>query len=156
MPVYLLSGLLTVIGSTLFVVYLRPSTEQRVIYGLMIIISVGTGMMFSLGFSIASIMADPPDVGRAISLQNVCRLEGSIITLAVAVQVFQSCVMANLESVLAGEEFAADDTRGAVAGAQSTLFSELHRVLKAEVTNAITDAIQHPFVFALLVEVCLC
>lgn len=77
MPVYLMSGFFTVIGSTLFMVYLRLSIQQGVIYGLMIIIGVGTGMTFSLGFSIASIKAGPSDVGRAISLQNVCRLGGS-------------------------------------------------------------------------------
>ncbi|EHK46855.1 hypothetical protein TRIATDRAFT_46189 [Trichoderma atroviride IMI 206040] len=150
MPVYLISGLFTVIGSTSFMVYLRPSTQQGVIYGLMIILGVGTGMTFSLGFSIASIMAGPSDVGRAISLQNVCRLGGSTITLVIAGQIFQSCAMANLEKVLAGEGFVADEIRGAVAGAQSTLFSELHGVLKAEATNAITDAIQRTFVLAVV------
>ncbi|PON26647.1 hypothetical protein TGAM01_v204657 [Trichoderma gamsii] len=150
MPVYLISGLFTVIGSTLFMVYLRPSTQQGVIYGLMIIIGIGTGMTFSLGFSIASIKAGPSDVGRAISLQNVCRLGGSTITLVIAGQIFQSCAMANLEKVLAGEGFAADEIRGAVAGAQSTLFSELHGVLKAEATNAVTDAIQRTFVVAVV------
>lgn len=149
-PVYLLSGLLTVIGSTLFMVYLRPSTRQGVIYGFMIIVGIGTGMTFSLGFSIASIMAGPSDVGRAISLQNVCRLGGSTITLAVAGQVFQSCAMANLENVLAGEGFTTKDIRGAIAGAQSTLFSELHGHLKAEATNAITNAIQRTFVLAVV------
>lgn len=150
MPVYLTSGLFTVIGSALFMAYLRPSTQQGVIYGLMIIIGVGTGMTFSLGFSIASIKAGPSDVGRAISLQNVCRLGGSTITLVAAGQIFQSCAMANLERVLAGEGFGADEIRGAVAGAQSTLFSELHGVLKVEATNAITDAIQRTFVLAVV------
>lgn len=121
MPVYLISGLFTVIVSTLFMVYLKPSIQQGVIYGLMVILGVGTGMTFSLGFSIASIMAGPSDVGRAISLQNVCRLGGSTITLVIAGQIFQSCAMANLEKVLAGEGFAADEIRGAVAGAQSLI-----------------------------------
>jgi MFS family permease len=150
MLVYLLSGLLTVIGSSLFMVYLKPSTQEGIIYGLMVIIGVGTGATFSLGFSIASIMAEPLEVGRSIILQNFCRLGGSTITLVIAGQVFQSRAMANLENVLSGKGFTTADIRGAVAGAQSTLFSQLDDPLKAEATNAITDAMQSTFVLAVV------
>ncbi|KAL7914186.1 major facilitator superfamily domain-containing protein [Trichoderma velutinum] len=150
MLVYLLSGLFSVVGSAVFMVYLKPSTQQGILYGLMVVIGVGTGTTFSLGFSIASIMANPSDVGRAIILQNFCRLGGSTITLLIAGQVFQSRAMANLENVLAGKGFTTADIRGAVAGAQSTLFSQLDGTLKAEATNAITDAMQSTFVLAVV------
>lgn len=142
MPLYVTSGVLTVITGGLLIGCLKPSTSEGTIYGLLVVLGIGTGLTLTMGFSIATIKADTHDVGNAISLQDLCQLGATVITLVIAGQVFQSRAVANLGRMLAGEGFASADIRGAVAGAQSTLFTELSGALKDSATNAITDAMQ--------------
>ena len=145
MPIYVGSGIMTVLGGGLLVAYLKPSTSEGVIHGLIIILGIGTGATFSTGFAISTIRADPSDVGHAISVQDVCQLGGSVITLVVAGQIFQSRAVSNLEKVLAGHGYSTADIQGAVAGVQSTLFAELTGSLREAATNAITEAMQQTF-----------
>ncbi|KAK5994318.1 Efflux pump patC [Cladobotryum mycophilum] len=145
MPVYVISGIISTLASGLLMRYLKPSTSQGVIYGLLVLLGIGSGMSISMGFSISTFKVKPSDIGNAISFQDVCQLGSSTIGLVIAGRVFRSRAIANLEHVLAGKGFSSTDIRDAVAGAQSTLFKELSGNLKLEATNAITEALQKTF-----------
>ncbi|KAM0255134.1 hypothetical protein ACHAQJ_006057 [Trichoderma viride] len=125
MPMYVCSGVLSTLGGGLLMGYIKTSTSQGVIYGILILLGFGSGLTFSMGFSISTLKVKSSDIGNVISFQNVCQLGSSTIVLVIAGQVFQSRATANLEHVLAGKGFSSADIQGAVAGAQSTLFKEL-------------------------------
>ncbi len=125
--------------------YLEPSTSQSVIYGLTVILAVGTGLGMSIGYTVATIKTPRSEIGNAISLQNVAQIGGSVITLVVAGQIFQSRAVANLEHVLAGGGYSAAEIQGAVAGAQSDLFSQLSGAVRDAAVQAITQAMQQTF-----------
>lgn len=142
MVFYLVGGVLTVLGSGLLVHYLDPSTPEAVIYGLLIILGTATGLTFSLGFAIATIRANPRDVGHAIILQDIAQLGSSTISLVLAGQIFQSNAVHNLNHVLDGKGYSSADISGAVSGAQSMLLEKLTGPLRDAAINAITEAIQ--------------
>ncbi len=145
MPIYVFSGILLTLGGSLLMVYLDPSTSQGTIYGLTVVIAIGTGLTLQIGYAIATFDAPDEDMGDAISLQNVAQIGSSVIALVIAGQVFQSSAVSNLEAVLAGKGFSEADIIGAVAGAQSTLFQELSGDLKQAAILAITQAMQKAF-----------
>ncbi|UKZ80230.1 hypothetical protein TrVFT333_007987 [Trichoderma virens FT-333] len=146
MPIYVISGVLLTISGLLMVVYLKSSTSISVIYGLSVINAVGTGLTTQIGYTVASLVVEPKDVGDAISLQNFSQLGASLISLVIAGQIFQSVAARNLEKVLAGTRFSHKDVVDAVSGAQSTLFQQLSGDLRDQVVNAITQAIQQALI----------
>ena len=144
MPIYVISGVLLTLGGALLMVYLEPSTSQSTIYGLTVLIAIGTGLTIQIGYPIATF--DAPDaMADAISLQNISQIGGSVIALVIAGQIFQSCAVANLTDVLAGQGFSHAEIVGAIAGAQSTLFEQLSGDLRDSAILAITKAMQKAF-----------
>ncbi|KAM0523088.1 hypothetical protein ACHAPE_001580 [Trichoderma viride] len=149
-PMYVCSGLLSILGSGLLMGYIKTSTSQGTIYGILVLLGFGSGLTFSMGFSVSTLKVKPSDIGNVISFQDICQLGSSTIVLVIAGQVFQSRATANLEHVLAGKGFSSAEIQGAVAGAQSTLFKQLDASLKLEAVNAITEAIQRTFVLTIV------
>ncbi|KAH8810754.1 major facilitator superfamily domain-containing protein [Xylogone sp. PMI_703] len=152
MPMYICSGVLATLASGLLMGYLKSSTSQSVIYGILVLLGFSTSMSFSMGYSISTLKVKPSDIGNVICFQDVCQLGSSTIILVTAGQVFQSRAIANLQHALANKGFSSADIKGAIAGAQSTLFKELSGDLKIEATNAITKAMQRTFVLAIVGE----
>ncbi|KAL6903321.1 major facilitator superfamily domain-containing protein [Trichoderma evansii] len=150
---FVFGGLLTVLGSGLLMHYLELSTSEGVIYGLLIVLGVGTGVAYSLGFTIATIKAGLSDLDHAINLQDICQLGSSTIILVIAGQVFQSRAAANLNHVLAGKGYSPSELQGAIAGAQSHLLTELSGGLREEAINAITEAMQRTFILNIVAGV---
>ncbi|PNP44256.1 hypothetical protein TGAMA5MH_03862 [Trichoderma gamsii] len=130
--------------------YIKTSTSQGVIYGILVLLGFGSGLTFSMGFSVSTLKVKPSDIGNVVSFQDICQLGSSTIVLVIAGQVFQSRATANLEHVLARKGFSSADIQGAVAGAQSTLFKQLDAGLKLEAISAITEAIQRTFVLTIV------
>lgn len=71
MPIYLLAGVLITIGGAFMAVYLGPATPKSVVYGLSVIVAVGTGPTIQLGYAVATLKVAASDIGNAISLQNL-------------------------------------------------------------------------------------
>jgi len=145
MPVYLVSGIFVTIGGTLLMVYLEESTSESVIYGLTVVIAIGTGLTIQLGYAVGTLSAKPEDMGHVINFQNVSQIGSTVICLVVAGQIFQSEAVAGLFAVLAGRGFSDADIAGAVAGAQSALFSQLEGELRDQAVGAIVGAMQKAF-----------
>jgi MFS family permease len=146
MPMYILSGALVLLGASLLMVYLDPSTPESYIYGFTVLIAVGTGMTIQIGYAVATLTADAKDMGDAISLQNVSQIGGSAISLVIAGQIFQSAAFQNLHAVLSEHGFSDKDIRGAVAGAQSEVFGRISGELRDRAIFAITQAMQKAFI----------
>ncbi|OJJ06778.1 hypothetical protein ASPVEDRAFT_56320 [Aspergillus versicolor CBS 583.65] len=157
MPFCLISGILLTIASTLFFVYLSPSTQPAQVYGFSILMAVGTGLTMQLGYSVSSLKVAPSDILSAINLQNIAQIGATVICLVVASQVFQSTAVRNLNGVLVGQGhghiYSQTEIRNAVSGAQGALFESLDGELREAAILAITEAIRRAFIIPLVAGV---
>lgn len=146
MALYLIASVFLIAGGGPLVVFLDPNSTTGTIYGLTVIIAVGSGLSMVTSFTVSTLTLTPEDAGAGISLQSVAQIGGQVISLAVAGQIYQSTATRNLSANLAGHGFSDQDISGAVAGAQSTLFQELDGELRSKAIEAITRAMQMTFV----------
>ncbi|KUI66843.1 Putative HC-toxin efflux carrier TOXA [Cytospora mali] len=146
MVIFIIAGIFLVAGGGPLVVYLDPSSATGTIYGLTVLVAVGSGLSMVTGYTIATLTTRPEDAGAALSMQNISQIGGQVIALAVAGQIYQSTAFRNLSAVLAGNGFSDQEIRGAVAGAQSTLFEKLDGELREKAILAVTGAMQMTFV----------
>lgn len=150
MVFFLTSGVLLTLSGSLFYVYLTPSASVSTIYGLSVIMAVGTGLTMQLGYAVASLKVKPVDIVNAISLQNVSQVGSTAICLVIAGQVFQSTANRNLTGVLGPHGYSDADIRSAVAGAQSSVFQNLTGDLRSEALVAITGGMREAFILVIV------
>jgi hypothetical protein len=146
MLIYVIGGIFLTVGGALLTVYLEPRTSARTIYGLCIVIAIGSGLAMLSGYSIATLTTKPENAGAALSLHNVSQLGGQVIALAVAGQIYHSTAISNLRFVLSGHNFSEQDIESVVAGAQSKILEKVHGALQQEVILALVHAMQQVFV----------
>ncbi|KUI60879.1 Putative HC-toxin efflux carrier TOXA [Cytospora mali] len=146
MVIFIIAGIFLVAGGGPLVVYLDPSSATGTIYGLTVLVAAGSGLSMVTGYTVATLTTRPEDAGAALSMQNISQIGGQVIALAVAGQIYQSTAFRNLSAVLAGNGFTDQEIRGAVAGAQSTLFEKLEGELREKAILAVTGAMQMTFV----------
>lgn len=144
--IYIIASVFLVVGGGPLMVYLDTTTSTGTIYGLTILVAVGTGLSMVTGYTVATLTTKPEDTGPGLSLQNVSQIGGQVIALAVASQIYQGVAIKNLSTVLAGNGYSQQEIQSAVAGAQSTLFDNLSGELREKAIVAITDAMQMTFV----------
>lgn len=150
MPMYLVSGIIITVGGSLLYVYLKPETPTDSIYGISVVLAVGTGLTMQIGYAVATLKVTPEDVAKSLSMQNVNQMGGTTIALIIAVLVFESAAVRNVSGVLEGKGFSDEQIRAVIAGAQSTLFEHLSNDMKMKVILAITEAMQTPFILVVV------
>ncbi|KAI0905723.1 MFS general substrate transporter [Ustulina deusta] len=142
---FLVSALTLVVGGSLLVIHLDSHTHTSVIYGLTVVVAFGCGLSMQKGYSIAPLTTDPMNAGSALSLQNVAEVGGQVIALGISGQIFHSVATKNLAEALAGHGFSETDIMVVLAGAQSSLFSQLDEDLRDAAVSAITKSLQLTF-----------
>jgi MFS family permease len=150
MPIYLISGALIVIGGALTMHYLVPSTSPGVLYGLGVVVAIGSGSTNQVGYSVSTLTVAPTDVVHGISLQNIAQIGGTVVSLVVAGQVFQSYAEQGLSVALASQGMSADEIRSAAAGAQSEVFQRLSGAAREAAIDAIVAAMQKSFIIVIV------
>ncbi|KAK0611991.1 major facilitator superfamily domain-containing protein [Immersiella caudata] len=145
MPLYLISGILITLGGSLLLVYLDSATSKSVIYGLTVIVAVGTGLTAQLGYAVSTLTVAPADIGNGLALQNIGQIGGAAVVLVISGQVFQSYAARNLTAALAGHGLSPEEILSVRAGAQSPVFETLSGELKQAATQAIVSAMQRSF-----------
>ncbi|KAI0432730.1 MFS general substrate transporter [Xylaria sp. FL1042] len=142
---FLASALFLIVGGSLLVVHLNPHTQTSVIYGLTVVVAFGCGLSMQKSYSIAPLTTHPTNAGSALSLQNVAEIGGQVIALGISGQIFHSVATRNLSEALAGHGFSETDIMAVLAGAQSSLFSQLDESLRDAAVSAITKSLQLTF-----------
>ncbi|SPO05349.1 related to aflatoxin efflux pump AFLT [Cephalotrichum gorgonifer] len=146
MPIFLVSGVFILLGGSLLLGFLTPDTPQGQIYGFSVLMAFGVGLTLQLAYAVGPMTAPAKYMGDVISFLNVSQIGGTVISLVVAGQVFQSLAAKNLRAALAGQGFTDAEIVAGVAGARSELFTKLSGELRAQAVEAITKAIQKAFV----------
>jgi MFS family permease len=150
MPLYTIAGAFVLVGGSLLWHFLDPATSESAIYGYTVLIAIGTGLTIQLGYAVATLTVKPEDIVPAINFQNVSQIGSTVIGLVIGGLVFQTYAVRNLTEVLAGQGYSAADIAGAVAGAQSKLFTELSGDLRDRAVLAITEAMQRSFILVIV------
>lgn len=99
--IYIIASIFLVAGGGPLMVYLDTTTKTGTIYGLTILVAVGTGLSMVTGYTVATLTTNPEDTGSGLSLQNVSQIGGQVIALAIASQIYQEVALKNLSTVLA-------------------------------------------------------
>jgi MFS family permease len=146
MILYVTASVFLLVGGGPLMVYLDPSSTTGLVYGLSILVAVGTGLSMVTGYTVATLTLKPEDVGAGLKLQNVSQIGGQVIALAFAGQIYQSTAIKYLTTALAGNNYSEKEIRSAVAGSQSALLKELDGELRDRAIEAITHAMQMTFV----------
>ncbi|KAM0261987.1 hypothetical protein ACHAQJ_001993 [Trichoderma viride] len=147
---FVTAGILLTISGSLLYVYIGPSTNPGIIYGLSIIEGIGSGMIAKIGFSIATLEADPKDAAHALTFQNFGQLGAGVIALVVGGQVFQTTAIKGLTEALSPAGYTAAQIEDAAAGAQSAVFQGLTGELRDMAIVAIVKAIQKVFILLIV------
>jgi MFS family permease len=146
MPLFLIAGVFITVGGAVLMAFLDPATSQGLIYGVSVVLALGTGLTVQLGYAVATLTVDDAaDVNHAISLQNIAQIGGNTVALVIAGKVFQANAVRNLTAALAGQGFTAQEISEATAGAQSALFERLSGELREAAVAAIVKAMQQSF-----------
>jgi hypothetical protein len=125
------------------------------IYGYSVLIAFGCGMSFNLGYTVAGVKmalkgGSAHDVNLVVTMQNISQLGGTLMSLLISGQVFQSYSFKNLKVVLSGEGLSDDQIRSCIAGTRSTILTSLSPDLARGATEAITKAISKLYVLLII------
>ena len=148
---------MTIGSSLLFTVSIH--TNPGNIYGYSVLVAIGSGLTCSTGYSIAGIKASlkgglAVDVQSATSMQNIWQVGlGTMGSLIISGQIFQSYAFRNLKSVLASLDLSDAEIHNAVSGTQSATFQSLSPALTAKAIEAITKAISKTYILGMVIGV---
>lgn len=81
-------------------VYLDPTSATGLIYGMTILVAMGTCLSKVTGYIIAPLALQAEETGAGLSLQNVSQIGEQIIALAIASQIYQSVAIKDLSVAL--------------------------------------------------------
>jgi hypothetical protein len=107
-----------------------PETNVANVYGFSIILGAGTGLVFNLGFTVASLTiivktGNGLDLQRVISMQNLSQLEFQTLSFLIGGQIFQSPSFKNISRALSCMRLSKAEIRIAVTGTRSAVFMRL-------------------------------
>jgi hypothetical protein len=133
-------------------------TQPANVYGYSILIAFGSGLVMNLGYAVGGIKASGPghpqtDVQHAVSLQNLWQIGGTLVSLVITGQIFQSFAFKNLKEVLSGEHLTDSQMHSAVSGAQSIVLKSLSPELAAKAIEGITKAISKTYILGIVAGV---
>ncbi|KAK4038093.1 putative HC-toxin efflux carrier [Parachaetomium inaequale] len=152
MPLYLASGVLLTVGAALLLTALDggAAASQGVVYGYSVIMAVGTGLVVTVGYTVATLTVPAGEEGGAVTVQNVSQLGSTVVCLVVAGQIFQNRAVEGLGVVLEGMGLGEAEIRGTAAGAQSEVFRGLTGEMRERAVEAIVEAIRGAFVLVVV------
>ncbi|KAI9684601.1 MAG: hypothetical protein M1822_005689 [Bathelium mastoideum] len=149
---FLLGGILmTIGGATMYTV--RTDTSAAKIYGYSLLLGTGTGLSFQSAYTVGPVKTfmktgSGADIQHVISMLNLSQLSFQLGALLICGQIFQSLAVRNLDKVLHGSGFSAEDIRAAVAGTQSKVLESVSPALKQQAIDAITDAMGKVYILS--------
>jgi hypothetical protein len=143
---------MTLGGALLFTITIDSPAAN--IYGYSVLLAIGSGLTFQAGYTIAGVKASQKgwsgtDIQRAVSLQNISQIGGTLLSLLICGQIFQSLAARNLGRALASQGFSAAEIKSAVAGTQSQLFKNLTPELAIRATDAITEGMRNVYALSM-------
>lgn len=74
--IYVIASVFLLVGGGPLMVYLDPSSTTGLVYGLTILVAIGTGLSMVTGYTVATLTLKSEDVGAGLKLQDVSQIGG--------------------------------------------------------------------------------
>ncbi|KAK9453375.1 Efflux pump patC [Dipodascopsis uninucleata] len=150
---YLASGILITIGAALMYT-VRSYTNPAKIYGYSIVLGLGMATT-QAGYAVATKMVTPDQIVTCIQFMNISQGQSQLIGLTVASTIFQNLTFRGIKNVLdkvtasTGVTYSNADIESAIAGAKSSIFSEVTADVKSKLIDVIVRSINDAYILAL-------
>ncbi|KAH8693250.1 MFS transporter [Talaromyces proteolyticus] len=144
---YLASGIFMLIGAALMYT-VRYDTNPANIYGYSILLGLGMSTT-QAAYAVGPTLVAPERVAECIQFMNIAQGQSQLLGLAIASAIFQSQTIDGLVALLAGQAYSLDEIRDAIAGAQSSLLSELSPELRRKALDIIVHSVDDIYVMAI-------
>ncbi|KAK4691486.1 MFS transporter, DHA2 family, glioxin efflux transporter, partial [Lecanoromycetidae sp. Uapishka_2] len=145
-PWFLAGGIFTVIGEALLYT-ISTSTSAESVYGYSVLAGIGAGAFIQASFSVAQAKVGAQLIPVAIGFITCAQVAGGTIALAIANAVFLNGATNRIAAVLPTAPRA--DIRAAVAGAGSAFIKNLDEKTRADVLNAIVQAMSRVWILGI-------
>ncbi|KAF2104439.1 MFS general substrate transporter [Rhizodiscina lignyota] len=147
---YLVAGIFSLIGGSLFFADVDAGTSNSKIYGFSILLAIGGGIAQQAAYSISPALVDSlHKVPDAIGFINIAQIGGMVISLTITSSVFQNLGFKHLKAALRGNGFTDNQIHAALAGAKSGIFESTSAQIKERATNAVVKAISDGYILVI-------
>ncbi|KAI1373463.1 MFS general substrate transporter [Hypoxylon crocopeplum] len=143
--VWIVFGGVLVLVSGVFFSRLTVNTTNATIYGLQVVLGIGTGAFSQAGFAIAQAMVEPTEIQNAISFMLIAQLTGTSLGLSISQTVFQNLSVPRVAEVL-GPGFTPEQVTRIVTRIDEALIASLPADLYRQAQNIVIDAITNGLV----------
>lgn len=145
-PWYVVGGAITLAGGALMYT-VNTDTSISKVYGYSVLVGIGTGMFIQTSFSVVQAKVTFAEIPLAVGFITCAQTVGVTISLAIANSVFLNSasnqLVAKFPSIDPGT------IKGAIAGANSSLFSSLDPASKQEVLRIIISAMSKTYILVI-------
>ncbi|RYO90665.1 hypothetical protein DL762_002548 [Monosporascus cannonballus] len=138
--VWIVVGSVMVLVSGVFFSRLTVDTPNATIYGLQVVLGMGTGAFSQAGFAIAQAMADANEIQNAISFMLIAQLAGTSLGLSISGAIFQNLSVPQVQNLL-GPAFSPDQVVRIVTRVDETLIASLPDDLFKQAQDIVIGAI---------------
>ena len=140
-PWYIVSGIFLVVSGSLMYSLVDVSTPNSTIYGFSVLMAIGAGVSQQAAYSIAPAKVGPNRASDAVGFINVAQIGAIVIALTINGSIFQNIGFQHISQALAGLDFSSEEIRAALAGAKSTVFTNVTPEVRQAVIEGIVKAI---------------
>ena len=138
MPIYIIAGVFMTIGGALMH-SVDANTKTGAIYCYEVMVAIGAGLALQVAYSVAVAKVKPEEMFGATGVMNVAQIGSTAIALSLADIIFQNVGFIKLRGALAGRGFSAEELRGVLAGAKSTILAGDDPDIQKLAVDAIVD-----------------
>lgn len=146
MPWYTAGGLLSLTGGALlYTVDINTSIAR--VYGYSVVLGFGCGLFTQTSFSVAQAIVAPELIASAVGFITCAQVSGVTIALAIANSVFLNKSQDSISAILPNVPTA--EIQQAISGAGSDFVKSLSADVRAEVLEAIVDAMSKTYILVI-------
>ncbi|KAM0811981.1 putative Major facilitator superfamily (MFS) profile domain-containing protein [Seiridium cardinale] len=138
--VWVIAGSLMVLVSGVFLARLTIQSSNAVIYGLQVVLGIGTGAFSQAGFAIAQALVEPSEIQNAISFMLIAQLAGTSLGLSISGAIFQNLSVSRVAEAL-GSSYTTEDAIRIVTQVDPGLLQRLPPELRIMTQNIVVSAI---------------
>jgi hypothetical protein len=122
-----------------------PTTKTAAVYGFEVLIAVGIGLVFQIGYAVASYKGGPRRAAASIGFINIAQIGSISITLAIAGSIFQNLGYVKLHRALSAYDFTEQELRMALSGSLSAVFQRGDAKVKELAMKAVVETISESY-----------
>ncbi|KAJ4859025.1 major facilitator superfamily domain-containing protein [Trichoderma breve] len=146
---FLISGIFTLTAGALFYAAVDTNTSSSRLYGFSVILAIGAGLTQQTAYGVAPSKVPPSRIPEALSFINMAQIGGLVIGLTLTSTVFQNVGFRNVSNALSGFGYSDADSREALSGFTSTVFSQATPEIQDLIVESVSKTINTEYIFVI-------